>query len=113
VFKQGRLTIPPEIALIGADLLPPKPDDKPASSSSASGDAQAIAGPETAAISLTTSILPEYSPLELDFDPPATWDWNSIEAERQKGMRIAQHMAALDDAASVWTADKGMALGEF
>ena len=132
VFKRGRKTVPPEAALILSELLPPKPklipteneNTPPLPSPPSSGTetpAQAVTAPENAAdtaATLASAVLPE-SQLPAFKEPPALelgafakWDGDTVEAERQRGMRIAQHLAGLDEAADLW-GEEGLAMGEF
>ena len=122
VFKRGRKTIPPEDALRVAELLPPKPEAESATTRSTSQppssgtNTPAIEekATENMVVEAVSKIVPDQevlnAKLELDF---GRWDWATVEAERLRGMEIAQHMVGLDKALDVWTADRQPALGEF
>lgn len=131
VFKQGRITIPPELVLQGAELLPPRPANIPAVSPQPSGagtpandkdtevDATAAASNlidvtpaslELASESDPRDDLPLGPPLETSLE---NWNWVFVERERLRGMKLAKHFAALDDVALVWSGAEGMALGEY
>ena len=115
VFKRGRKTVPPEEALRAAELLPPKPDSdlkKPVSPP----DTPVVEGSatENAIVEAVSSLVPDERvrrpSLEVSLEE---WNWDHVEAERQRGMDIAQHMIGLDKALDVWTGDERAALGEY
>lgn len=119
VFKRGRKTIPPEDCLCVAELLPPKPEahlgrQPPPMKAGVETPTIDESATENIVVDAVSSFVPDkevLSPkIQVDF---SRWDWDTIEAERLRGMEIAQHMGGLDQALNVWTADKETALGEF
>ena len=116
VFKQGRITVPPEIALTQSELLPPKPEGVETPSVSATPlvngtppeDDQTIAKEATEALEKLTQQELVEGPIK-----DGVWDWTAMEAERAKGMLVAQHFAGLDGLYSAFTADGGPALGQY
>ena len=96
VFKQDRLTIPPEAVLEASGLLPLRPtDDYPPSS--------VLSSAETSSkeVSITVSKRTE----ELT--------WKEIEDERVRGLQLAEHMARLDSLHHEFAAENGPVLGEY
>jgi hypothetical protein len=69
VVKRGRQTVPPELVLNSSNLLPPKTGEPPNENSK-----KPISGKSL----------------------PDAWTWEGVEAERARGMEIAEHFAALD-----------------
>ena len=94
VIKRGRVTVPPEQALIDADMVPTKPE----------GWVYQGAAPE------------EHEP-NGDVLPKAVeakdWNWDVIEAERLRGLKVAEHFAAMDGMHEFFDGGKHGALGEF
>lgn len=94
VVKRGRITVPPEQVLMESDMLPSKPEgwtySEPPSDSSAK----------------EADILPRTLSAE-------DWTWDAIEAERLKGLKIAEHFAAMDGMHGFFDGGKDGALGEF
>ena len=120
VFKQGRMTVPPETVLLMSGLLPPKPkgegeapvekEDRstPALSELPNGTIGAVA------LEVPT-VLPEEE-VDASLEPESAdgvWDWDRAERERARGMRAAEAMAGLEALHDVFTAEKGPALGQF
>lgn len=100
VFKQGRLTVTPEKILQNSNLLPPKPVETPPPTSSP---------PSNAAVSdlppMSIKTADEFIEASLTADASATvelnnaediWDWDRIETERKRGMKIAELYAGLE-----------------
>ena len=117
VFKRGRLTIAPETVLEQANLLPVKPEDVEASSSTHSvfNDHSPIN-----ATSLPTAQRRRRVDVDVlmdgtvDSNPEANvWDWKRVEAERTRGMQIATFMAGLDQLNEEFTGETCNALGQF
>ena len=69
VVKRGRQTVPPELVLSSSDLLPPKPGEED------NGN----------------SIKPLFGKLA-----KASWTWQGVDRERERGLRLAEHFGALD-----------------
>ncbi|MCJ1394310.1 hypothetical protein MMC18_007188 [Xylographa bjoerkii] len=110
VFKQGRLTIPPERVLEASNLLPQRPLD--AEQPSADGIPQLPnldLVTSQLALQAETSVSESLMAQEVDDD----WDWRRMEQERDHGMSIAKHMAGLDALHDVFTADDRPALGQY
>ena len=116
VFKEGRLTIPPEVVLQISDLLPAKPEDweEGAQARFLSDSMIASNGSLTSGLQGEKVIASEQSvDLSLRTDERVIWDWKSVEDERQRGMQLAEFMAGLDGLHGVFTGDSGPALGHF
>lgn len=94
VVKRGRVTVPPETALLDAEMVPPKPEGWVYSEPQANGSAQ------------EDDILPkEVSGTE--------WNWDIIEAERLRGLKVAEKFAQMDGMHSFFDGGKDGVLGEF
>lgn len=96
VIKRGRITVPPEQALIDADMIPVKPEGWVWQGAESNEDANEHA----------KGVLPE--PVE-----DTEWNWDIIEAERQRGLKIAEHFAELDGMHNFFDGGKNGALGEY
>ncbi|KAI8943528.1 hypothetical protein NX059_001524 [Plenodomus lindquistii] len=97
VIKRGRITVPPEVALMDADMLPPKPEgwsyqEEPASNGHANGSADGLL------------------PKSVD---AKDWNWDVIEAERLRGLKVAVKFAEMDGMHSYFDGGKDGVLGEF
>lgn len=135
VFKHKRLTIPPERILRNSNLLPPEPTTlerspplKSHSSSSSIVNGSSPA-PDTTLLSIsgasqiaTASSVSEPSSTNANGNVISSgsseagsdsWTWTRIEAERQRGLRIAEHLARLDELNGEFHYDGGLALGEY
>lgn len=106
VMKLGRLTVHPEVVIEASGLLPPKPNGWNTMSGSKSVDEPITNGHviDPAWTSATTGT----EDLANDED---VWDWRRIEAENAKGMKFAEHLAALDGLHETFSGDEGPALG--
>lgn len=131
VFKHKRLTIPPERILRNSNLLPPEPviaTPPPASeswSSSSSNTNDPPPNPDTTLLSIpgasemvmAASVSPPaHPPTNPSSSTPAipdSWTWSHIEAERQRGLRLAGHLASLEELNGEFTYDGKLALGEY
>ncbi|OCK84584.1 hypothetical protein K432DRAFT_344855 [Lepidopterella palustris CBS 459.81] len=98
VVKKGRLTIHPEQVLMQAEMLPPKPDGWVYSA-----DKSVPVNGE----SVEDAVLPAV------IANSEEWDWNKIEKERLRGLRIAEMFAGLDGLHEEFDGGKNGALGEF
>jgi hypothetical protein len=98
VIKKGRLTIAPEQALIDTDMLPVKPEGwvYQGETEVANGDTNGHAN----------GVLPK--PVE-----GKEWNWDVIEAERLRGLVIAQKFAEMDGMHGFFDGGKDGALGEY
>ena len=96
VIKRGRVTVPPEQALLDADMVPLKPEgwvyQGVQSDDEASGQAD--------------EFLPKAG-------SAADWNWDMIEAERLRGLKVAQKFAEMDSMHEFFDGGKDGALGEF
>ena len=117
VFKRGRLTVPPEKILVGSLLLPAQPAHNDESLDGISLPTR-IDSAETGVASAAQIL--DVSQAEATFEDSLTsqphgnaWDWKEIEQERQRGFRIAELMAGLEDLHDEFTADERAALGHF
>ena len=113
VFKEGRITIPPEEVLDFSELLPPRQSShsKPERSQSPEGEPSAAESAAVGALGLT-DIGERREENRIDLAGTAC-DWDKIEQERVRGMRLAQNMANLDDLYREFSGDISPALGEY
>ncbi|MCJ1386054.1 hypothetical protein MMC17_009179 [Xylographa soralifera] len=120
VFKQGRVTIPPERVLEASDLLPPRPLDVEQPSVSGECSAPGVSADGASQLvnldSITSQLkLQAKTVLSESLIPQKidVWDWWSMEQERDHGMSLAKHMAGLDTLHDAFTADDRPALGQY
>jgi len=100
VFKKGRLTIPPERVFRAAGLLPPKPADQDTPPVSMTPNPDATSMDATAA-SLAEGLTPEnageiMAASLVAKEGDGEWTWDKVEAERKRGLKIAQMFNGLD-----------------
>ena len=116
VFKNGRVTIPPEEVLQASELLPEKPVNKQSvlksefdtkGSSSAKVEAESVIG------KASNSDMEELKKASSNPESGEVWNWNRVEQERAKGMEIAIHMARLDDLHGTFTGETRPAFGQY
>ena len=120
VFKEGRITIPPEVALRDAELLPPRPKGTEVPAPVLSEDS-ALEGTtvENTALQAAGAVEELLADDDAALDPTsgmsedAEWTWERVEAERKRGMELARHLAGLDGLTEVWSGAEGPALGEW
>ncbi|MCJ1378646.1 hypothetical protein MMC17_001745 [Xylographa soralifera] len=93
VFKQGRMTISPELVLQEAGLLPSKPADIKTDSS---------------CVLLVGNVTDAVEPAEAD-----TWSWEVAERERVRGRAVAELMNELDTLHEDFEPDSRPALGAY
>jgi hypothetical protein len=102
VVKLGRLTVRPEVMLESSGLLPERPGGW-ATVSEESGDST----PETLDAELEDGAA----------SPPAAisaeWDWRKVVAENQRGLKYAEHLAALDSLHKEFSGNNTPALGKY
>ncbi|KAH7555007.1 hypothetical protein BM1_07668 [Bipolaris maydis] len=95
VIKRGRITVPPEQALIDSEMVPLKPEG------------WEYHGPTT----------PEENEQNETSLPkvvqPDEWNWDVIEAERLRGLEIASKFAAMDGLHDFFDGGKEGVLGEY
>ncbi|KAG5916359.1 hypothetical protein E4U42_007689 [Claviceps africana] len=82
VFKLGRLTVHPAVVLANSGLLPERPGGW------TSGADQL--GDETVDLG------------DVDLAVDGEWDWRRVEAQRRKGMQMAEHFQALDETSDLF-----------
>lgn len=126
VFKHGRITIPPERILKNAHLLPPKPSASASTTASAFSTPPLTSSPfieGTSFDAAAASALPNLAPSKAEakdlIDASMTssteggdiWDWERVETERQRGMRIAELYAGLEGLNEEFTYEDKPALG--
>ncbi|KAB2105356.1 hypothetical protein AG0111_0g6741 [Alternaria gaisen] len=94
VIKRGRITVPPEQALIDADMVPMKPEGW-----------------------VYRGQVPEKYEANGDVLPKAVeakdWNWDVIEAERLRGLKVAENFAAMDGMHDFFDGGKDGVLGEY
>jgi acyl-CoA thioesterase FadM len=106
VIKKGRLTIAPEQVLLDADMVPVKPEGWVYQGETvvANGDANGHANGN--ANGHANGVLPK--PVE-----GKEWNWDIIEAERLRGLALAQKFADMDGMHGFFNGGKDGALGEY
>jgi hypothetical protein len=94
VIKRGRITVPPEQALLDAEMVPVKPEGwmYKGDATESNGDADGV--------------LPQ--PVESE-----EWNWDVIEAERLRGLVVAQKFAEMDGMHEYFDGGKNGVLGEY
>ena len=111
VFKKGRLTISPERVLQYSSLLPPKPKDEASATAQTSPTDQpsgaATSAPASVEALIDSSLEAKTASLN------EAWDWNRIEQERVRGMKIAQLLADMDGLHDEFSGEQTAALGEY
>ncbi|KAI9775864.1 MAG: hypothetical protein M1839_000738 [Geoglossum umbratile] len=104
VFKQGRITVSPELVFERSGFLPPRPSsplDESAIDLAASKDL-----PSKGETVIEESLVPELG-------GEGEWDWARMERERRRGMLLAEKLLALDGLHAEFTGEEEMALGEY
>lgn len=100
VFKHGRLTITPEKILQSSNLLPPKPVEISPPSSSTPSNAAVTDIPtmsiKTADEIIEASLTADASSTGEYNNAEDVWDWDRIQTERMRGMKIAELYAGLE-----------------
>ncbi|CAO2648553.1 Nn.00g078200.m01.CDS01 [Neocucurbitaria sp. VM-36] len=97
VIKRGRLTVPPEQALMDADMVPIKPEGWVYQGETIGDEPSGLDANE---------VLPKTVQGE-------NWNWDFIEAERQRGLKVAQKFAEMDGMHEYFDGGRGGVLGEF
>ncbi len=116
VFKKGRLTISPERILQNAGLLPPKPTEQGTPSVTASPPFEEASGVlvpgsvQDAALSEAEDCMDSALTASIG---DATWDWDRVEQERIRGMKIADLFNGTESLSNEFTAEKTAALGRY
>ncbi|THV55074.1 hypothetical protein BGAL_0014g00040 [Botrytis galanthina] len=102
VIKLGRMTIHPEVLLASSGLLPEKPGGW--ATMSRSGESTALLVGEATKVKDKQNEIVE---------GPGAWTWEKTVAENEKGLKYAEHFAALDELTAELSGSKGPALGRF
>ncbi|OJD31493.1 capsule polysaccharide biosynthesis protein [Diplodia corticola] len=120
VVKKGRWTVPAEQALLNSGLLPgPRPQELGSLESNADSPPPPppVAAAATSGAVDGSYVLPTLAPRAGDDDDAADdqceLTWPEIEAERQRGMKLAELFAGLDEAHFEFTGGKDGVLGEY
>lgn len=110
VVKKGRWTVPPETVLRNSGLLPAKPEEE---ESMANGDTAAPPSAAAAANGHATE------PVDGSYVLPAVaggageWTWETVEAERLRGLKLAELFAGLDGLHDEFNGGVDGVLGEY
>lgn len=102
VVKLGRLTVRPEVMLENSGLLPERPGGW-ATVNEESGDST----PETIDAELEDGIASGSDVTSTE------WDWRKVVAENQRGLKYAEHLAALDNLHHEFSGSREAALGRY
>ncbi|KAG4434676.1 hypothetical protein IFR05_009851 [Cadophora sp. M221] len=107
VIKLGRLTIHPEVSLNASGLLPPRP-----------GGWATMAGPSGESTPETLEVEGEKEGEESETPENENhsdggWDWKRVERENRRGLKFAEHFAALDALNQEFTGSQQPALGRY
>lgn len=94
VIKRGRITVPPEQALIDADMVPMKPEG------------WVYQGQVPGEYEANGDVLPKAVEAK-------DWNWDVIEAERLRGLKVAENFAAMDGMHDFFDGGKDGVLGEY
>jgi len=101
VFKLGRFTVHPALLIEASGLLPERPGvGWTNEGENGSGTPEQLGG------------LEELDGLD-ELDETRKWDWRNIEAERRRGLKYAEHFAALDGTGSLFDGGEDGAIGKF
>ena len=116
VFKQGRLTVPPERILRDCGLLPARSSEHetpPITASPPSEEASRILAPGSApdvALGKAEDLISSSLTASAGDD---TWDWDRVEQERVRGMKIADLFNGTEALNDEFTAENTPALGRY
>ena len=100
VVKLGRLTVHPEVMMQASGMLPPKP-----------GGWATISGGTAEGAHMNGNANGNANGAVTGGDDK--WDWQRIEAENEKGLKFAEHFAALDGLQGEFSGSKKAALGRY
>ena len=109
VFKQGRKTIQPERVLRASGLLPPKPVIE----GPAMQETNAVSGSQTSLNGSAAAAGMEDKAGSLSTGEALDWDWDRVERERVRGMKIADFYAKLDALSEEFPGDGAEVLGMY
>ncbi|KAF2420012.1 hypothetical protein EJ08DRAFT_598624 [Tothia fuscella] len=104
VVKKGRLTVPPEMALERAMMLPPRPTGTKVdgeSAENADGD-----GESPSKMVLEESLFAE--DVKGDY-----WTWERVQEERKNGLKLAEAYDSLEGLKGVFAGGEGVAMGQY
>ena len=120
VAKRGRITIEAEQILKSCGLLPPKPTstDEDASASMPTPDDERADADDDHDIDALLHASLEAEPRKSagddhKDDDSDVWNWSRVEAERQRGLRLASLLTGLEGLHDTFTGDQEPALGEY
>ncbi|KAL1648773.1 hypothetical protein SLS58_001952 [Diplodia intermedia] len=124
VVKKGRWTVPAEQALLNSGVLPgPRPAELGSLDANGAAPPPPVVAPAAAAAAATAAngdvdgsyVLPALAPRRDGEGDGGDGEltWLEIEAERQRGMKLAALFAGLDDAHSEFTGGQDGVLGEY
>ncbi|KAF2128966.1 hypothetical protein P153DRAFT_341349 [Dothidotthia symphoricarpi CBS 119687] len=99
VTKRGRITVPPEVVLADAGMVPQKPEG---------WVYQAKRKPTSKAAD--NNVTPNLRPEPVD---GTEWNWDIIEAERRRGLVVAQKFAEMDGMHGFFDGGKDGVMGEY
>ncbi|CZR53356.1 uncharacterized protein PAC_03234 [Phialocephala subalpina] len=94
VVKSGGMTVHPNLLLAASGLLPPRP-----------GGWEGLASNGGKEIIMTSE--------ERESRRGNEWDWRKVEAENSRGLKLAQHLDALEGTHCEWSGSKWPALDRF
>lgn len=117
VFKQGRLTVNPELVLQSSGLLPPKPRENEVSPATARTPAEGInadAAPTSDPQGMTLSEAEQKLDASMGSSAgDGDWDWDRVEQERVKGMDHASLFNGLEALNDEFSPEGKPALGQY
>ena len=120
VFKKGRLTIWPERVLRASQLLPPKMADHetPPLSDTSTMEGTSLDGASGAAASAAEKMMPSNAEgiMAASLKPKdgdGSWDWQRVENERVRGMKIAEMYNGLEALNEEFVGDGVAVLGRY
>ena len=119
VCKKGRLTIAPERVLQASNLLPPRPanhDTPPATSTPTPESTSNTAAVASIVDQLTPGNAEDVVVASLKAgveSESAEWTWEKVEAERKRGLKIAEMWGALDGLNAEFAGDGAVVLGRY
>ena len=111
VFKKGRLTLHPEVMLEASGLLPARPggwNTFPGLRPSAAEAAKTESSGAATAASMNGQSKAAGGDSQVN-----GWDWKRVEEENQRGLKMAEHFAALEGLHDVFTGGEREALGVY
>ncbi|KAF9633996.1 putative 4hbt like protein [Lasiodiplodia theobromae] len=114
VVKKGRWTVPAERVLLNSGVLPgPRPAELGSLESNGSASAPPPLTSGASADVDGSYVLPAFPPRDGKEGEDGELTWAEIEAERQRGLKLAELFAGLDDAHNEFTGGADGVLGEY